>query len=103
MHKLEIDSVVLEFGSRKLLSDIYLKCETEKITGLIGRNGTGKTSLFNIIYGTLTPNHKSIRLNEQFIRTLYKEANFIKYLPQHNFIPKHPITYVQILTEDPEP
>src|SRR5690606_32264261 len=88
IHKLEIDSVLFEFGSRKLLSDVYLKCETEKITGLIGRNGIGKTTLFNIIYGTLTPKHKSIRLNEQSIRFLYKESGLIKYLPQYNFIPK---------------
>lgn len=88
IHKLEIDSVLFGFGSRKLLSDVYLKCETGKIIGLIGRNGTGKTSLFNIIYGTLTPNHKSIRLNEQSIRIPYKESGLIKYLPQYNFIPK---------------
>lgn len=88
IHKLEIDSVLFEFGSRKLLSDVYLKCETGKITGLIGRNGIGKTTLFNIIYGTLTPNHKSIRLNEQSIRIPYKESGLIKYLPQYNFIPK---------------
>lgn len=88
IHKLEIDSVILEFGSRKLLSDVYLKCETGKITGLIGRNGIGKTSLFNIIYGTLAPKYKSIRLNEQSIQIPYKEPDLIKYLPQYNFIPK---------------
>lgn len=52
-HKLEIDSVFLEFGNRRILSDIYLKCETDKIIGLLGRNGNGKTSLMNIIYGNL--------------------------------------------------
>jgi ABC-type uncharacterized transport system ATPase subunit len=36
MHKLEIDSVLLEFDLRKVLSDVYLKCETGKITGLLG-------------------------------------------------------------------
>lgn len=88
IHKLEIDSVQLEFNSRTILSDVYLKCETGKITGLIGRNGTGKTSLINIIYGTLTPNHKSIRLNEQNIQIPYKRTGLIKYLSQSNFIPK---------------
>lgn len=88
INKLEIDSVQLKFNSRTILSDIYLKCETGKITGLIGRNGTGKTSLFNIIYGTLGTDHKSIRLNEQSIQTPYKGSDLIKYLPQYNFIPK---------------
>src|SRR5690606_18122479 len=89
VHKLEIDSVQLTFNSKTILSDVYLKCETGKITGLIGRNGTGKTSLINIIYGTLIPNHKSIRLNEQNIKIPYKKAGLIKYLSQNNFIPKN--------------
>lgn len=41
IHKLEADSISLEFGSRRILSDVYLKCETGKITGLLGRNGNG--------------------------------------------------------------
>jgi len=40
-HRLEADSIFLHFGERKILSDIYIKCETGKITGLLGRNGTG--------------------------------------------------------------
>lgn len=88
IHKLEIDSVQLEFNSRVILSDVYLKCETGKITGLIGRNGTGKTSLINIIYGTLVPKYKSIRLNEENIQIPYKRAGLIKYLSQNSFIPK---------------
>ncbi len=88
INKLEIDSVQLQFNSKTILSDVYLKCETGKITGLIGRNGTGKTSLIKIIYGTLIPNHKSIRLNEQNIQTPYKKEELISYLPQSNYIPK---------------
>lgn len=88
INKLEIDSVQLQFNSKTILSDVYLKCETGKITGLIGRNGTGKTSLIKIIYGTLIPNHKSIRLNEQNIQTPYKREELISYLPQSNYIPK---------------
>jgi ATPase subunit of ABC transporter with duplicated ATPase domains len=48
-HILEADSVQLQFGERKILSDVYLKCETGKITGLLGRNGEGKSCLMRII------------------------------------------------------
>lgn len=87
-HKLEVDSVFLEFGNRKILSDIYLKCETDKIIGLLGRNGNGKTSLMNIIYGNLNCNSKSIRFDDETNLEAYKNPDLLMYLPQFNFIPK---------------
>ena len=63
-HKLEADSIHLEFKGRRILSDIYLKCETGKITGLLGRNGEGKTCLMEIIYGTLK-SEKSVRFDNR--------------------------------------
>ena len=62
-HKLEADSILLEFETRRILSDIYFKCETGQITGILGRNGQGKTCLMNIVYGNLNPTSKSGRLN----------------------------------------
>ncbi|TDQ06410.1 ATP-binding cassette domain-containing protein [Pedobacter metabolipauper] len=87
IHKLEADSIFLEFGVRKILSDIYIQCETGKITGLLGRNGNGKTSLMNIIYGNLTANSKSVRFDGQSIPCAYKRPELHLYLPQFNFIP----------------
>lgn len=87
IHKLEADSIFLEFGSRRILSDIYLKCETGKITGLLGRNGNGKTCLMNIIYGNLNANSKSIRFDDLTVQAAYKRPDLLLYLPQFNFIP----------------
>ena len=53
MHTLEVNSIQLEFDGRRILSDIYIKCETGKITGLLGRNGQGKSCLMKIMYGDL--------------------------------------------------
>ncbi len=61
-HRLEADSIQLEFDGRKILSSIYLKCETGKITGLLGRNGQGKSCLMKIIYGILKC-EKSVRFD----------------------------------------
>lgn len=87
-HVLEIDGVQLEFAGRKILSGIYLKCETGKITGLLGKNGQGKSCLMKIIYGSL-PGEKSIRLDHVSIdESGCKRSGLIGYLPQFNFIPK---------------
>ncbi|MEJ7626200.1 MAG: ATP-binding cassette domain-containing protein [Ferruginibacter sp.] len=87
-HKLEADGIQLEFGKRKILSDIYLKCETGKITGILGRNGQGKTCLMNIIYGSLEAISKSIRFDNVSIFNAFKRPDLLQYLPQFNFIPK---------------
>lgn len=86
-HLLEIDSVQLQFGSRSVLSDVYLRCETGKITGLLGKNGTGKSCLMQIIYGSI-PCEKSVRVDHIAIFESYKQSDIIVYLPQFNFIPK---------------
>ncbi|MHC2993727.1 hypothetical protein OB13_19890, partial [Pontibacter sp. HJ8] len=64
IHKLEADSIQLEFDGRRILSDIHLKCETGGITGLLGRNGQGKSCLMKIIYGSLTC-EKSVRIDNR--------------------------------------
>jgi ABC-type lipopolysaccharide export system ATPase subunit len=88
IHTLEVDSVILDFGNNRVLQNVYLKSETGKITGLLGRNGTGKSCLMNIIYGELIPNDKSIRLNGVSIDSDYRNPADIRYLPQFSFIPK---------------
>ena len=47
---LEIDNIELSFKNKRILNGIYLKAETGKITGILGSNGSGKTSLLNIMF-----------------------------------------------------
>lgn len=46
---LEINNLNKSYGKTKVLSNINLKLEKNKIYGLLGRNGVGKTTLLNII------------------------------------------------------
>jgi ABC-type multidrug transport system ATPase subunit len=87
IHTLEADNIQLTYNDKKILSDIYLKCETGSITGLLGRNGSGKSSLMQVIYGNLKCD-KSVRINNTPIKELFKRPRSILYLPQFNFIPK---------------
>lgn len=49
-HILDIDDIKLSFGQRVILSDVHMQLQTGKITGLLGRNGQGKSCLFNIVF-----------------------------------------------------
>ena len=85
---LEADSMWLEFNGRKILQSIYLKMETGRVTGLLGRNGTGKSSLLRMIFGTLRGQNQSVRLNGRYIPHPYFEKGLVRYLPQSPFAPK---------------
>ena len=71
IHKLEADGIQLAFDERNILTDIYIKCQTGKITGLLGRNGQGKSCLMEIIYGT-RPADKSVRIDDNIHLTTGK-------------------------------
>ncbi|MES2427889.1 MAG: ATP-binding cassette domain-containing protein [Bacteroidota bacterium] len=88
IHTLEADGIQLEFDLRKILTDVYLKCETGKITGLLGRNGQGKSCLMNIMLGTLNSSINSVRFDSRVIHKAYKQPGLLLYLPQFNIIPK---------------
>lgn len=84
---LEIDNVELYFKTKTIIRGVYLKAETGKITGVLGSNGCGKSCLLKIIFGSLTPKYKLIRVNNKpILNSLYK-TKFAAYLPQHHFIP----------------
>jgi len=87
-HRLEVDSTVLEFGNKRVLQDVFFQCETGKVCGLLGRNGAGKTSLLNIIYGELQLVNKSVRLDGKVLSERHRNPGDFRYLPQFSFIPK---------------
>jgi ABC-type multidrug transport system ATPase subunit len=87
-HLLEIDSVQKSFDSKNILSDVYLKCETNDVIGLLGRNGSGKSTFLKIIFGITSADFKFVRI-DGFVKTKTKDLlDEISYLPQDNCIPK---------------
>ncbi|PNQ73386.1 ABC transporter ATP-binding protein [Hanstruepera neustonica] len=84
---LEIDNVELNYKKKSVLNGVYLKAETGSITGILGHNGCGKSCLLNIIFGSLEPKYKLIRIdNKPILEPLYLN-NRIAFLSQHDFIP----------------
>ena len=84
---LKLEKVSLHFGKRKILEDLSFNLNQGEILGLLGPNGVGKSTIFNVIIGLLKPNYGSIFIegknviNEPiFSRTKrYK----IGYVPQY--------------------
>ena len=82
-----VDSVQLAFGRLQVLKSAFITARTGRVTGVLGRNGTGKSCLFKCIMGGIKPQNLFIRFNEEMDTDYGHIGERIKYLPQHEFIP----------------
>lgn len=88
INRLDVDSIQFQYGSRKILSDIFVNCSTGTITGLLGRNGQGKSTLLNVIFGSMKASFQSIRINDCPISQFGDGKRIlVNYLPQFSFVP----------------
>lgn len=85
-HILEADSIIYSFGTKNLLTDIYIKCQTGEIVGLLGRNGSGKSTLLKILFGSLPASNKSIRIDGKIYNQPFANQ-LVVYLSQESFLP----------------
>ena len=60
---IEVSHVSKSFKDNKVLKDVSLLCESGKIYGLVGHNGSGKTVLFKSICGFLSCDEGTITVN----------------------------------------
>ena len=86
-HKLIVDSVVVRFGQKTVLSGGYITSETGMVTGLLGRNGAGKSCMFRGLMGGLRVENVMVSIDE---RPIDRKAigRYVKYLPQGRLIPE---------------
>src|SRR5207249_8956145 len=64
---LEVRGVTMDFGGLVALREVSFAIEQGEIVGLIGANGAGKSSLFNIIMGVQKPTAGMVFLDGQKI------------------------------------
>ncbi len=58
----EIEDLAVRYGTVQALHGVHLRLERGRITGLLGMNGSGKSSLFKALMGTVRPGEGSIAL-----------------------------------------
>ena len=54
---LQVINVSLNFGNRKLFSDVNLKFTKGNCYGVIGANGAGKSTFLKLLSGEIEPSH----------------------------------------------
>ena len=64
---LRLDKISLKFGRKMILENLSLKLNNGQILGLLGPNGVGKSTIFNIITGLVSPDFGSIIINSETV------------------------------------
>ena len=60
---IKLEKISLSFGKRQILDNISFSINSGEILGMLGPNGVGKSTLFNLIIGLLKPDFGSIIVN----------------------------------------
>jgi lipopolysaccharide export system ATP-binding protein len=84
---LKLRDISLFFDKRKILENINLDLIEGQILGLLGPNGVGKSTIFNIIIGLLKPHYGSVLINNDNITDfpIFERTKKFKigYVPQY--------------------
>ncbi|MBO5120924.1 MAG: ABC transporter ATP-binding protein [Bacilli bacterium] len=86
MELLECIHLSKEFDNKKILNDINFKIPRGKIVGLLGKNGTGKSTLIKLINDLLTPTSGEVLINGKTPGVESKKL--ISYLPERTYLDK---------------
>jgi len=60
---ISLENISLSFGNRKILDNVSFKINQGQILGMLGPNGVGKSTIFNLITGLLKPDYGKIKFN----------------------------------------
>ena len=75
-----------KYGEKQVLKDINLTIPRGKIIGLLGKNGTGKSTLIKLLNDLLTPTSGEILINGEKVGVNSKKI--ISYLPERTYLNK---------------
>ena len=87
VNRLLVDSVHLEFDKLQVLQSAFITAQTGRVTGVLGRNGCGKSCLFKCIMGGIKPQNIFVRFNDEPETDYAHIGKRVKYLPQNVFMP----------------
>jgi len=84
---IEFENVSLAYGNRLILDNINFKINEGQIFGMLGPNGVGKSTIFNLITGLINPKHGKIKINGEDVSQypIYLRTKKFKvgYVPQY--------------------
>ena len=84
---LQLEKISLKFGRKIILDNLSLKLNNGQILGLLGPNGVGKTTLFNLITGLIVPDFGTIIIDNKKVNNYPIYQRTLKF--KIGFVPQH--------------
>ena len=84
---LRLDKISLKFGRKMILENLNLELNNGQILGLLGPNGVGKSTIFNIITGLISPDFGSIIIDSKVVNQYPIYQRTLKF--KIGFVPQH--------------
>lgn len=81
---LECKNLTKRYGRTQALSGINLSLKAGRIIGLLGPNGSGKTTMIKLINGLLTPTEGEILIDG--MAPGVKTKSIVSYLPERTYL-----------------
>lgn len=78
-YKIDISGLSVSYDRKSVLSNIHLTLEPGYVYGLLGGNGSGKSTMFKSILGLIPTDSGSISIHGEEVESVQK---FISYIPQ---------------------
>ena len=87
---IEMSEIEYSFNSKPILNKVNISVKQGEIVGLIGPNGSGKTTIFNILSGSIKPNAGNIYINGINIGNLSinQRSKLLAVAPQNPIFPE---------------
>ena len=76
---IEFKNVSLSYGNRLILDNISFKINEGQIYGMLGPNGVGKSTIFNLITGLKNPNYGDVIIEGINVTSLPINERFTKF------------------------
>ena len=67
---IEFNNISLSYGKRLILDKINFKINEGQIFGMLGPNGVGKSTIFNLITGLISPDNGKVRINNNDVTSI---------------------------------
>lgn len=94
---IEFDNFTLRYGKRTVLQNINLQIPAGACVGIIGPNGSGKTSLLRSIVGLTRPSEGQVLVAGKYPERSWRRQHQIGYVPQLKTIDKEfPISVYEV-------
>ena len=84
---IEFENISLAYGNRLILDNINFKINEGQIFGMLGPNGVGKSTIFNLITGLIKPQNGKVKIEghdvTQYPIYLRSKKFKVGYVPQY--------------------